>query len=90
MIGLGVALMYPLTVARYVGSAPAGSTRASARAALGSGVAIGVAPFLLATISDAAGLHSAYLIVPFLCLALVVNTRLIQRTAARGLRISGA
>jgi predicted MFS family arabinose efflux permease len=77
--GLGVALMYPLTVARYVAAAPTSSTRASARAALGSGIAIGVAPFALATISDAAGLHGAYLLVPVLCLALIVNTRLIHR-----------
>lgn len=80
VIGLGVALMYPLTVARFVAAAPTSSTRASARAALASGIAIGVAPFILATISDATSLHDAYLLVPALCAALVVNTRLIHRT----------
>jgi MFS family permease len=80
VIGLGIALMYPLTVARYVAAAPTSSTRASARAALGSGVAIAVAPFVLATISDATGLHAAYLLVPVLCAALVINTRLIHRS----------
>ncbi len=88
VVGLGVALMYPLTVARYVATAPAGSTRASARAALGSGVAIGVAPFVLATISDAAGLHGAYLLVPVLCAALVLNTRLIQRSPTARRKVS--
>ena len=88
VVGLGVALMYPLTVARYVAAAPAGSTRASARAALGSGVAIGVAPFLLATISDAAGLHGAYLLVPVLCAALVLNTRLTQRSTTARRKVS--
>ena len=82
VVGLAVALMYPLTAARYVATAPAGSTRASARAALGSGVAIGVAPFVLATISDASGLHGAYLLVPALCAALVLNTWLLHRSTA--------
>ena len=82
VIGLGVALMYPLTVARFVAAARTSSTRASARAALASGIAIGVAPFVLATISDAAGLHAAYLLVPVLCAALVINTRGIHRSTA--------
>src|SRR5207248_1008441 len=37
---------------------------------------------VLATISDAAGLHAAYLLVPVLCAALVINTRLIHRSTA--------
>ncbi len=82
VIGLGIALMYPLTVARFVAAAPTSSTRASARAGAGSGVAIGVAPFVLATISDATSLHTAYLLVPVLCAALVINTRLIRRPVA--------
>jgi MFS family permease len=88
VVGLGVALMYPLTAARYVATAPAGSTRASARAALGSGVAIGVAPFVLATISDATGLHAAYLLVPVLCAVLVLNTWLIHRSTAGSRKVS--
>ena len=72
--GLGIALLYPITVARYVGAAGGGSTHASARAALASGCAIGIAPFLLALISSAVGLHLAYLLVPALFLLLIVNT----------------
>jgi fucose permease len=74
--GLGVALLYPLTVARYVAAAPVSSTRSSSRAALASGLAIGVAPFVLALISDSVGLHAAYLIVPVLCALLIANTLL--------------
>jgi MFS family permease len=77
--GLGVALLYPLTVSRYVDASPSGSTRASARAALGSGVAIGVAPFALATMGDAVGLHVAYLLVPVLCLLLLANSSITRR-----------
>jgi fucose permease len=72
--GLGIALLYPITVAHYVRAAGGGSTRASARAALASGCAIGIAPFVLALISDAVGLHLAYLLVPVLFVLLIVNT----------------
>ncbi len=72
--GLGIALLYPITVTRYVGAASRGTTHASARAALASGFAIGVAPLLLALIGSAVGLHLAYLLVPFLFALLIVNT----------------
>jgi len=72
--GLGIALLYPITVARYVRVADASSTHASARAALASGCAIGVAPLVLALISDAVGLRAAYLLVPMLFALLIVNT----------------
>ena len=71
--GLGVALLYPTTVSRVIAAWPQAPDRASARAALGSGLAIGVAPFLLAQASDAIGLRAAFLIVPALLLALAVR-----------------
>ena len=70
MAGLGVALLYPTTVGRVVAAWPHAPDRAAARAALGSGIAIGGAPFLLAQLSDAAGLRWAFLIVPVLLLLL--------------------
>jgi fucose permease len=76
LTGLGVALLYPLTVARYVAASPTDSTHSSSRAALASGLAIGIAPFALALISDGVGLHGAYLIVPVLCALLIGNTLL--------------
>ena len=81
--GLGVALLYPLTVTRYVAASPAVTTRSSSRAALASGLAIGVAPFVLALVSDGVGLHRAYLIVPILCALLIVNT--VQQARRRSL-----
>jgi MFS family permease len=71
--GLGVALLYPTTVSRVIAAWPRAPDRASARAALGSGLAIGVAPFLLAQMSDRIGLRSAFLIVPALLLVLAVH-----------------
>jgi MFS family permease len=73
LAGLGVALLYPTTVSRVVAAWPHAPDRAAARAALGSGLAIGGAPFLLAQISDAAGLRTAFLIVPVLLLVLALR-----------------
>jgi len=67
-------------VSRVVAAWPHAPDRASARAALASGLAIGGAPFLLAQISDAAGLRTAFLIVPVLLLVLALRqTRLKMR-----------
>jgi MFS family permease len=71
--GLGVALLYPTTVSRVIAAWPQAPDRASARAALGSGLAIGVAPFVLAQASDAIGLRAAFLIVPVLLLVLALR-----------------
>ena len=74
--GLGVALLYPTTVSRVVAAWPHAPDRAAARAALASGLAIGGAPFLLAQISDVAGLRTAFLIVPLLLLVLALRQAL--------------
>ena len=76
--GLGVALLYPTTVSRVVAAWPHAPDRAAARAALASGLAIGGAPFLLAQISDAAGLRTAFLIVPVLLLVLALRQTLLR------------
>ena len=54
-------------------------SKAAARAAMASGLAIGGAPFLLARLSDTVSLRTAYLIVPALLIALAVRS-----LAARG------
>lgn len=71
--GLGVALLYPTTVSRLVAAWPEAPDRAAARAALGSGVAIAAAPFVLGRLSDGVGLRAAYLIVPVLLALLVLR-----------------
>ena len=53
--GLGVALLYPTTVSRVIAAWPQAPDGAAARAALASGLAIGIAPFALAQLSDAIG-----------------------------------
>ncbi len=71
--GLGIALLYPTTLGRVISAWPQAQDLAAARAALGSGLAIGIAPFLLAQISDATGLRIAFLVVPVLLLLLAVH-----------------
>ena len=71
--GLGVALLYPTTVSRVVAAWPHAPDRAAAWAALASGLAIGVAPFALARLSDVAGMRTAYLIVPVLLIVLAAR-----------------
>ncbi|HXJ48234.1 MAG TPA: MFS transporter [Candidatus Acidoferrum sp.] len=81
--GLGVGLLYPTTVSRVIAAWPQAPDRASARAALGSGLAIGVAPFLLAQASDAIGLRLAFLIVPVLLLVLAVRVGVVYASSPR-------
>ncbi|MBT8227277.1 MAG: hypothetical protein HKP61_01995, partial [Dactylosporangium sp.] len=71
--GLGVALLYPVTLARAVAAWPDDRDRASARAALASGLAIGIAPLSLARLADAVELRGAYLIVPVLLAVLAAR-----------------
>lgn len=78
--GLGVSLLYPATVTRVVAAWPHAPDRAAARATLGSGLAIGVAPLVLGRLSDAVGLRAAFLVVPALLLALA-SRRLIADVA---------
>jgi cyanate permease len=62
--GLGIALLYPITVARAIASRPASPDRAAARCALASGLAVGGAPLLLAQLAQHLELHVAYLLAP--------------------------
>jgi fucose permease len=62
-VGLGIANLYPLALALAVGAAADQPDRAGARATLASGMAIGVAPLLLAALADRAGFRIAYSVV---------------------------
>ncbi|HEY2790878.1 MAG TPA: MFS transporter [Micromonosporaceae bacterium] len=71
--GLGMALQYPISVARAIavaaGTGPDASRRAnhaSAAISLGTGFAVGIAPFLLGWLADMIGIRYAFLLVPLL------------------------
>jgi len=76
LAGLGVALLYPLTLGMAVAEAPEASDLASARATLGSGLAITVAPFVLGWTADRVGLRIAFLVVPILIALAAVSFRI--------------
>jgi fucose permease len=95
--GLGVALLYPLSISRAIAAWPSDPTRASARAALAVGLAFGIAPYALASIAERTGFRSAFLIVPALLAVVTINAVALGRTpsserlqAARNERDYGA
>lgn len=68
--GGGVALMYPMLLARVVAARPGETDRTARYATLMSGSAIAGAPLGLALLAEAVGLRAAYLAVPVVLLAL--------------------
>lgn len=72
--GLGVSLLYPLTLSRLLAADPLHADRATSRSALASGLAILSVPPLLAGVADLIGLHLAFLIAPVIVLALIGRT----------------
>lgn len=71
--GLGVSLLYPLTLSRLLAADPGNTDRATSRSALASGVAILSVPPLLAGLADIVGLHLAFLVAPVILVALIVR-----------------
>lgn len=72
--GLGVALLYPLSVSNALAAMPTSPDRASARAALAAGLAVAGGPFLLAALSERVGLRTAFLLVLCLLVVVALNT----------------
>ncbi len=70
--GLGVAMLFPLSLSFAMASAPGLSEAASARASLAGGIAVLLAPYALATLADATGVRAGFLLVPVLIAAAVV------------------
>lgn len=66
VLGLGVALQFPLGIARVILASGGRPDLATARASLGAGLAIGLSPFLLGFLADEFGTHRAFLLVPAL------------------------
>ncbi|MBC8076910.1 MAG: MFS transporter, partial [Chloroflexales bacterium] len=63
LTGLGVANLFPLTLAVAMNAAPGQSDAASARLTLGGGVAIFALPLLLGGLADRVGLVAAFAVV---------------------------
>lgn len=72
--GLGIALLYPIGIARAIAARPGDPDGASSRCALASGLAIGGAPLLLAQLALLLELRVAYLLAPALLLAILLRS----------------
>jgi fucose permease len=83
LTGVGIAPIYPLTLALAVRAAGSKATLASARSFLASGGAILVMPALLGRAADDLGLRSAMLIVPMLAVLALASTIVAHRLARR-------
>jgi hypothetical protein len=70
--GLGVAAMYPLTLAQLMAVPGVETARAAALATLASGTAIVIAPAVLGLLGQGAGLRASFLVTLPLLAALVV------------------
>jgi len=66
LAGLGYGAQYPLGIALLLGASGGATDAAQARATVGGGVAVGLAPFLLGALADSVGSHTAFLVVPVL------------------------
>ena len=82
--GLGSANLYPLALALAVGVVPEQADLASARCALAAGIAILLAPLLLAVLADQVGIRNAYaVVIPLLVAALLISQRAPRMGAGR-------
>lgn len=72
VVGLGIAVHWPIGVSRAVASSGGLTDRASALSSVAAGAASGIAPFILGAMSDTIGFHRAFLIVPLLLITALV------------------
>ncbi|MFI5929709.1 MFS transporter [Micromonospora sp. NPDC051543] len=83
--GVGIANLYPLSLALTLGAAGGHEDRANARSQLLLGVVGGIAPFLLGSLADQYGLVTAFAIEPVLigvCLLMLCGGLRARRTNA--------
>lgn len=90
LAGIGVAPLYPVTLAALVATPGLSSARLAALGASASGVAILLAPAVLAALAGVVNLRSAFLITLPLLLALFLASRPLSRSQGIELVSSGA
>jgi fucose permease len=76
VVGLGIALQYPLGTVRAVAASGGRPDRAAGRLTIAAGLASGIAPFALGALADSIGTHGAFLLVPALLLAAAAGVML--------------
>ncbi len=83
VIGLGVALLYPLSLGLALEAAGPRGAAASARFMFAVGLAILIAPFLLGAVADRVGLANAHLVIPVLAVVALLGLAAARRLAKR-------
>jgi fucose permease len=73
--GLGVASLYPMSMALALGAAAGQTVQAGTRAGLASGIAIFTLPLVLGRLADALGIRQAYAVIVVLLVAAFALTR---------------
>jgi fucose permease len=81
--GLGVANLFPLTLAAATNVASHMADTVSARIALAAGMAIFLAPQILGALADQVGIQWAYSVVPILLVAAITITLIARRSIRR-------
>ena len=76
LTGLGMSVHFPLGIARAIRASNGHPDRAAAIVSVGTGIAGGLAPFILGALADEVGTHWAYSIVPAVLITAIVTTRL--------------
>ena len=84
--GLGTAGLWPIGLAVALQTAPKAPFQASARATLGSGFAVLLAPSALGLAADKVGVVGAWTIIPALAVAALVVVAITPRAAAQDLQ----
>jgi MFS family permease len=68
-LGAGIGLTVPLSQSMVLAAAGSRQDQAQGRSAIATGIAVGLAPFVLGALGDRVGTHGAFLLVPALGLA---------------------
>jgi fucose permease len=76
VVGLGIAVVYPLGLSRAIALSDGQPDLAAARVGIGAALASGGGPFVLGALADHVGIHSAFLVVPALLVISAVGIRL--------------
>ncbi|MGE0817586.1 MAG: sugar MFS transporter [Candidatus Nanopelagicales bacterium] len=74
--GLGLGLQSPLAIGRAVSAAGGQVDRGAGLTSVAAGLASGIAPFVLASLADAVGVRTAFLLVPAILVTAVVLMRI--------------
>jgi fucose permease len=81
--GMGVANFWPSGIALTLGTVPQHPDAASARIALGAGIAVLIAPFVLGWLADRVGIQNAYSVVACLLLLMTAMLMIANHQAKR-------